>query len=298
VSHVRGEFEAFMEPLRFVVFPRIPLKFEVEKMKWVSTDGQGWTSLDPPLHLAPGVELPPDVSFRIRVDTEGVEGWEDLEFSPGESFLISRDNPEIRFRVRYRDPDAHRLTGGRFKGRIRISVDEAQRKTIEGSGSCEIPVEGRISAWGVRRLHDRYSWLVYAGALALVLLLLAIEWALRPRFPRDLVFSYTDVIGGKERTWSLEVGARMKPVVPFLRQRIVVGRGGDAGLYREDVLCVLVPRRTAVEIRPAEASVYDVEEGPSKAQRRPFRAALDHHYRVGGDEGRLEFWLERRGKEA
>jgi hypothetical protein len=292
VSHVNGEFVAFMEPFRFDVFPRVPLRFDVRKMEWTSSDGRGWTDLDPPLRLARGVELPPDVNFRIRVDTKGVEGWENLEFRPGESFVIGRDNPEIRFRVRYKDPEAHRLKGGRFKGRIRLSVDEAQKQIVEGGGSWEIPVEGRISAWGVKTMGEKYSWIAYLALIVLILVFLVVEWASRPGFARDLTFHFVDVIGGKQRRWSIPVGRRIKPLVPFLRQRIVVGRGGDAGLYREDVLCVIVPGRGGIRIRPVSAPVVEVE-GDGREHEAPLQARLGSHYRVGGDEGRLEFWLTR-----
>ena len=289
VSHVSDEFVAFMEPFRFDVYPRIPLEFDVRKMTWSSSDGKGWTSLDPPLSLSEGVELPPEASFRIQVDTRGVEGWEFLEFEPGESFVVSKNNPQIRFRVRFKDPEATSIRGGTFKGRIRLSVDEAQAKTVEGEGSWEIPVEGRIRSWGVGRIQDEFQVLVVVVLVVLLVVGLVVERLLRPSFDRDLTFGFNDVIGGRERTWTIPVGRRIKPIVPFVRQEIVVGRGGDAGLYREDVLCVIRPVRGGLQVRPLAAPVLDGGDEHTL----PFVARLDHHYRVGGDEGRLEFWLTR-----
>ncbi|MBW2263970.1 MAG: hypothetical protein JRG91_18570, partial [Deltaproteobacteria bacterium] len=287
VSHVSGEFVAFMEPFRFVVYPRIPLRFDIRKMKWMSPDGKGWTSLDPPLSLAHGVELPPDVSFRIQVDTKGVDGWEHLEFQPGESFVISKSNPQIRFRVRFKDPEATSIHGGKFSGRIRLSVDEAQAKDVEGDGSWEIPVEGRVRSWDVGRIHDEYRIFLYVAIVILLIVVFVVERLVRPSFDRDLTFGFKDVIGGRERTWTIPVGRRIKPVVPLMRQEIIVGRGGDAGLYREDVLCVIRPVRAGLQIRPLAAPV--VIDGAEHTK--PLNAQLDRHYRVGGDEGKLEFWL-------
>lgn len=293
VSHVRGEFEAFMEPFRFDVYPRIPLRFEVSKMTWTLIGDEGWASLDPPLRLADGVELPPDVSFRIKVDTKGVEGWQLLEFEPGESFVVSRDDPEVRFRVRLRDPEAHPIRRGKFTGRIRLVVDKAQKKNVEGGGAWEIPVEGRVRSWNVASIQDEYGFVLPLVIVLLVIVALVIERILRPAFARDLTFSFVDVIGGRERTWTLEVGRRMKPVVPFMKQQIIVGRGGDAGLYREDLLCVIRPTRGGLRIRPLAAPVLrEGPEGPEE-HRRPFAGEMDVRYRVGGDEGRLEFWLTR-----
>jgi hypothetical protein len=294
VSHVSGEFVAFMEPFRFDVYPRIPLKFDVRKMTWSSPDGKGWTSLDPPLSLADGVDLPPDVSFRIQVDTKGVSGWEHLEFEPGESFVISRNNRQVRFRVRFKDPEASSIGGGTFSGRIRLSVDEAQARNVEGDGSWEIPVEGRVRSWSVGHIQERYKILVSVVLAVLLLVALVVERLLRPAFDRDLVFGFKDVIGGRERTWTIPVGRRIRPVVPFMRQKIIVGRGGDAGLYREEVLCTIRPVRAGLQIRPRAAPV--VVDG--KEHGSPLMAQLEHRYRVGGDEGKLEFWLTRdAGKE-
>ena len=72
-----------------------------------------------------------------------------------------------------------------------------------------------------------------------------------------------------------------------------MGRGGDVGLYREEVLCVILPTREGFEIYPrASRILYDDGEGQTVRRDRPFTGVLETHYRVEDGDG-IEFWLER-----
>lgn len=292
VTHSNGEFVAFMQPHRVDVHPRIPLDFEPVTLTWSSTNGEGWTDLAPALKLSRGVKLPKDVEFTIHVDTQEISGVEHLVFEPGESFIVSRDSPDVSFRVRYREPDTFRIRGEKFKGTLRLRVDESQRQIVQGTGEWEIPVRGGIASWGVGRIHHEYQMVLYLGLAVLLAVFLVVERLLRPSFARDLRFQSKEAIGGKDRKHVIEASRIFKPPIPFMRHKIIVGRGGDVGLYREDVLCVIVPTREGFDICPRSGTiVYEDADGDDVEMDAPFAGELEMRYRVKGDSGKLEFLL-------
>jgi hypothetical protein len=297
VSHAGGEFVAYMKPHRLDVHPRIPLRFEPVTLTWRSPDVEGWTEIEPPLALAEGVEIPEDVEFEIHVDAAGITGHQNLELDPYPSFTVSRDDARVRFRVRYVDAESIRLKGGRFEGSLRLRVDGSQRQIVQGSGVWDIPVRGRVSSMGMSHLHAEYGVFVYLGIALVVIALLVVERVTRPSFDRDFVFESREVIGPKERNHRLPAGRIFKPPLPFVRQRIVVGRGGDVGLYREDVLCVIVPTRKGFDVLPRSAViVYEDDSGDVIEMGEPFAGTLERQYRVRGDSGKIRFWFVRDGE--
>ncbi len=292
VIHDDGEFVAYMTPHRLDVHPRIPLRFAPVVLEWTSTTGEEWTDVEPLLRIAPGVEIPADMEFVIEMDTSMISGAEQLVFDPAGSFTISKERPEVGLRVKYKDSASNRIRGGRYEGKLVLSVDDMHKQIVDGSGVWEIPVEGRFSSWGMARFHEEYSGYVYGLLAFLIMTFLLFERFLRPRFSRGLRFVSWDVIGGRERKHEVDAGQIFRPIVPFVRQKIVIGMGGDVGLYRDTVLCVIVPTRGGFDILPRGAPIqYEDGDGDRVEVSHPFAGVLDRLYTVGGDSGRLEFRL-------
>ncbi len=293
VTSGNGEFVAFLEPFRFVVAPDIALDFEDVEMSWVSTDGEGWTDVRPVLALRKGVEIPEGVTFRIKVSKLDIQGADLIVLDPAESFTIGPDAREVGFRVRYKDPESLRETGARFGGKLRLSVDESQKAGVTGDGRWEIPIDGRLEPWGMGWLWREHG-LPIAILLALALVVgLVVERRLRPAFPRDAVVGFTDRIGGRERTRTIEVGKRAKPLVPFLRQSVVIGHGGDAGFYSEGVLCRIEPARDGVVVRPGRSRVVADDESAAGPGPGSFSLEMGRRYRVSVGEEAVTFWMTR-----
>jgi hypothetical protein len=292
VTHGRGEFKAALKPLRVEVYHRVKIAFADEEIAWTGPAKEGWFTVSPGLRLAPGVSIPEDLVFEMTTNWSKITNRDLFEVQPLTKLAIVSGKTTYPLRLRYKDPGALRLRGESFNGPLYLTIKDSQKRNVEGTGTWTIRVRGKATPWTLGMYLSEYSLVVNLLLGLLVVLMLGLERGIRPSFRKNVKLNITKKAGmpaGVVSTFSL--GTLHKPLLPFRRQRIVIGTDGSVNNRHASRACRIIGDGKQLLIQPLKLPVRFRQADASFTAHTTFFGRLDERYLIGEYENEVEFWF-------
>jgi hypothetical protein len=292
VTHGRGEFEAALTPFKVEVYHRVKIEFVDEELSWSGPAKEGWFTVSPGLRLAPGVSIPGDLVFEVTTNWSKITNRSLFEVQPPKGLAIVAGKSTYPLKVRYKDPGALRIEGETFNGPLYLTIKDSQKRNVEGTGTWTIKVRGKATPWPLRMYLSEYSLWVNLLLGMLVVLMLGLERRVRPSFGKNVKLNITKKFGmpaGVVSTFSL--GTLHKPLLPFRRQRVVIGTDGSVNNRHANRACRIIGDGKQFLIRPLKLPVRFRQADASFTAHTTFFGKLDERYLIGEYENEVEFWF-------
>ncbi|MFH1435373.1 MAG: VWA domain-containing protein [Pseudomonadota bacterium] len=298
IDHKSGEFETALKPFKVEVFRKVKIEFIEEDLTWSEPVREGWFMLTPGLRLKPGIEIPEDLQFDLRMDWSKVSNVEKIEIMPARAVKVVHGRKDYVFMIRYVDPSSDRFSGESFEGPVYLTVGEEQKKNVDGSGSWVVNVKGMAAPWTPAMYWNEYFFWISILLILLLGLVLFVERLLRPSFKKDLTLSVSRKNAGAMDTLvTLNTRDVRKPLLPFRRQKIFIGVDGRVNVGRGQKACRIEAGGKPFFICPMKAPVRFRQGDMDYTAQTRFPGKIDERYHVGAGEAEIEFWIAaRRGR--